>query len=66
VNRQVELDYDGIVGRDFPQHTRAKVCYDSNTVTFKTDSDEWTKKISGSEIVQGTMEMRKLTLPESS
>jgi hypothetical protein len=66
VNKQVELVYDGIVGRDFLQHTRAKVCYDSNTVTFKTSSEEWTKKILGSEIVHGTMEMRILTLPERS
>jgi hypothetical protein len=66
VNKQVELVYDVIVGRDFLQHTRAKVCNDSNTVTFKTGSGEWTKKILGSEVVQGAMEMRKLTLPESS
>jgi hypothetical protein len=66
VNKQVELVYDGIVGGEFLQHTRAKVCYDSNTVTFKIDSEEWTKKILGSKIVQGTIEMRKLTLPDSS
>jgi predicted aspartyl protease len=38
VNKQVELVYDGIVGRDFLRHTRVKVCYVSNTVTFKTES----------------------------
>jgi predicted aspartyl protease len=63
VNNQVELVCDGIVGRDFLQHTGAKVCYNSNTVTFKTDNEEWTKKILGSKIVQGTVEVRKLTLP---
>jgi hypothetical protein len=63
VNKQVELVYDGIVGRDFLQHTRAKVCYESNTVTFKAECAEWTKKILGNEIVQGTIEMRKLILP---
>jgi hypothetical protein len=62
VNKQVELVYDGIVGRHFVQHTRAEVCYDSNTVIFKTESAEWTKKILGNEIVQATMKMRKLTL----
>jgi hypothetical protein len=63
VNKQVELVYDGTVGRDFLQHTRARVCYDSNTVTFKSGCAEWAKKIMGNDIVHGTMEMRKLTLP---
>jgi hypothetical protein len=58
----VELVYDGIVGRDFLQHTRAKECHDSKTVTFKK-SVEWTKKILGNGIVQGTMEMKKVTIP---
>lgn len=35
VNRQVELVYDGIVSRDFLQHTTAKVCYESTTVLSK-------------------------------
>jgi hypothetical protein len=55
--------YDGIVGSNFLQHTRAKVCYDSNTFTFETESAEWTRKILGNEMVQRTMEMKKLTLP---
>jgi hypothetical protein len=55
VNQKVELFYDGIVGRDFLQLTWANVCFDSNTVTFKMDSEEWTKKIMGSKIVWGTM-----------
>jgi hypothetical protein len=58
----MELVYDGIVGRDFLQHTRAKVCYGSNTVTFKTESEEWTKEILGNKIIRGAMK----TLPERS
>jgi hypothetical protein len=34
LNKKVELVYDGIMGRDFLQHTRGTVCFESNTVTF--------------------------------
>ena len=34
VNRQVDLVYDGIVGRDFLQKAQAKICYNSRTVTL--------------------------------
>jgi hypothetical protein len=28
VNKQVDLVYDGILGRDFLQSTKAKICYE--------------------------------------
>jgi hypothetical protein len=34
VNKQVDIPCDGILGRDFLQHARAKICYESRTVTF--------------------------------
>jgi hypothetical protein len=39
--------------------------YDSNTVTFKMDSREWTKKIFCKEIVRGTNKTRELILSRS-
>ena len=70
VSHQVELEYDGILGRDFLKHTRAKVCYEENMVTFRKDNEEWTERIFCSKLVQGTNEVaqgvtksRKLILP---
>ena len=34
VHKQVDILCDGILGRDFLQHARAKVCYESRTVTL--------------------------------
>jgi hypothetical protein len=34
VNKQVDIPCDGILGRDFLQHTKAKICYESRTVTL--------------------------------
>jgi hypothetical protein len=45
VNKQVDLIYDGIIGRDLLQKTRAKICYKSKTVTLIAKSQELTKKM---------------------
>ena len=34
VNKQVDIQCDGILGRDFLQRERAKYCYESRTVTL--------------------------------
>jgi hypothetical protein len=34
VNKQVDISCDGILGRDFLQHARAKICYESRTITL--------------------------------
>jgi len=41
VNKQVDIPCDGILGRDFLQRTRAKVCYESRTVTLKESHVKW-------------------------
>jgi hypothetical protein len=38
VNKQVDIPCDGILGRDFLQCTRAKVCYESQTVTLNGET----------------------------
>ena len=38
VNKQVGIPCDGILGRDFLQCTRAKVCYESQTVTLNGET----------------------------
>jgi hypothetical protein len=63
VSKQVELVYDGILGRNFLQHTHARECYDTNTGTFRKDSKEWTESILCSMLVQGIDNKGKLTLP---
>jgi len=34
VNKEVDIPCDGILGRDFLQHAKAKICYESRTVTL--------------------------------
>jgi hypothetical protein len=38
VGKQVDIPCDGILGRDFLQRTRAKVCYESRTVTLNGET----------------------------
>jgi hypothetical protein len=35
VNKQVDIACDGILGRDFLRSARAKICYETRTVTLK-------------------------------
>jgi hypothetical protein len=60
VTKQAELIYSRILGRDFLQDTKPKYVTIVITVTFKTDTQEWTKEIFCSEIVRGTNETGKL------
>jgi hypothetical protein len=66
VSKQVEFVYDGILGNDFLQYTRARVCYDSDTVTFRKDSKGWTEKITWNKGMQGNKEDRGFSLPKIS
>jgi hypothetical protein len=66
VSKQVELVYDGILGRNFLQHTKARVCYDSNTVSFRKDSKEWIENITCNRGMQGNKENRSFILPRIS
>ena len=38
VNKYVDIPCDGILGRDFLQRTRTKVCYESRTVTLNEET----------------------------
>jgi hypothetical protein len=60
VNKQVDFAYDGIIGRDFLQDTRATICFKNNTVVFDTPEGEWTKMIG--EISGNTKECRICTV----
>jgi hypothetical protein len=40
VNKQVDIPCDGILGRDFLQRTRAKIYYDTRTVTLNGERCE--------------------------
>jgi hypothetical protein len=35
VNKQVDLEGDGIVGKDFLQKMKAQICYESKSVNFQ-------------------------------
>ena len=37
VNKQVDIPCDGILGRDFLQHAKAKICYESRTVALNEE-----------------------------
>jgi hypothetical protein len=38
VNKQVDIPCDGILGRDFLQRIRAKICYELRTITLKGET----------------------------
>ena len=38
VNKQVDIPCDGILSHDFLKHTKAKVCYESRTVTLNGET----------------------------
>ena len=58
VKRQVDIPCDGILGRDFLQHARAKICYESRTVTL---NGEKCKMVNEAERL-GKSEPSKLTV----
>jgi hypothetical protein len=45
VNKQVDPVYDGILGRDFLQSTKANICYKKKRLTFEADGHRVTKEI---------------------
>jgi hypothetical protein len=44
VNKQVDIPCDGILGRNFLQSARAKICYETRTVTLKVEKCEMVGK----------------------
>jgi hypothetical protein len=55
--------YDGIIGRDFLKNTQARICYDSNMVTFTTQGGKWTKNL-GSPRTKETRGQSTLKVPK--
>jgi hypothetical protein len=53
VNKQVDIPCDGILGRDFIQSARAKICYETRTVALKGEKCEMVGKAKQLEI-EGT------------
>jgi hypothetical protein len=45
VNKQVDIQCDGILGRDFLQRANAKICYASRTVTLNGEDYKMVNKI---------------------
>jgi hypothetical protein len=45
VNKQVDLVYDGILGKDFLQSTHANICYKKKRVTFEVDGHRVAKEM---------------------
>jgi hypothetical protein len=66
VNKQVDLAYDGIIGRDFLRNMQAKICYDSNTIVIKTPNGEWTKRIGDMKNVKENRRSSTLKVPKRS
>ena len=50
VNKQVDIPCDGILGRDFLQHARAKLCYEPRTVTLNVEIYKTVGKTKKSEL----------------
>jgi hypothetical protein len=54
IYKELDLAYDGIIGRNFLWHTQARICYENNTVVLKTPYGEWVKGIGDRETVGET------------
>ncbi len=55
VNKQMDIPCDGILGRDFLQGTRAKVCYETRTVTLNGEICEIVGKAKQLEVRETNM-----------
>ena len=64
VTEQVEIPCDGILGRDFLQNARAKICYESRTVVLRGESHSMVGEITPLGIKHTLDETRRrITLP---
>ena len=61
VHKQVDIPCDGIVGRDFLQHTQAKICYATGTVILLGEEYELIGEVKPSE--QSGSTVRQIWLP---
>jgi hypothetical protein len=61
VNKQVDIPYDGILGRDFLQRTKARICYETGTVILLGERYTMVGKVKPSE--KKVMTVRQIKLP---
>lgn len=66
VSTQVDIKGDGILGRDFLQRMRAKICYESRTLTLQSGGTSIKKRLCHVQAAQETGERaaRTITLPQ--
>ena len=61
VNKQVDILYDGILGRDFLQRAKARICYETGTVTLLGERYIMMSSVNSSE--KKLMTVRQIKLP---
>jgi hypothetical protein len=66
VNKQVDLAYNGIIGRDFLRDAKARICFKSIIVVFDTPEGEWTKAIGDVKLGKGNPRVCTVRVPERS
>jgi hypothetical protein len=67
VNKQIDIEGDGIIGKDFLQNMRAQICYGRKVVRFKWNNLSFEKLlISNGEIGKGSREVKTITLQKRS
>jgi hypothetical protein len=66
VSKQLDLEGDGILGKDFLQQMRAQICYE-NKVRFKWKKFSFEKNLTNRrQIGSKSREVRTITLPKRS
>jgi hypothetical protein len=67
VNKQVDLEGDGILGKAFLTKVKAQICYDNNSVRFKWQNCNFEKKlIKAGQIEKESRKVRTIILPKRS
>jgi hypothetical protein len=70
VSRQVDITCDRILGWDFLRKTRAKICYETGTLTFRHKETEVRKRllsgVEGGELIEQHCRVGTITLPRRS
>jgi hypothetical protein len=67
INKQVDIEGDGILGKDFLQNMKAQICYGNRTVKFKWKNHSFEKQlICHKEIGREDKEVRTITLKRRS
>jgi hypothetical protein len=62
-DKQIDLPYDGIIGRDLFAHTGAKICYETGILTLGAGSDKMHTVLSPIDAKSQPKRIRSLVLP---